>query len=125
MHVICTTALEPSPIPGIEHATLAGHDDGLAQLSIWRQSIAPGCATPPHRHDCEEVVIAESGQGELHIDGAVHRFGPDCTLIIPRNVPHQIISTGDVPLRILAAFAATPIQAFFPDGEPIALPWRS
>lgn len=125
MHVIHTTALEPSAIPGIEHATIAGQADGLAQLSIWRQSIAPGCATPPHRHDCEEVVIVESGQGELHIDGIVHYFGPESTLVIPRNAPHQIISTGQAPLKILAAFAATPIEVFLPSGEPILLPWRS
>ena len=30
-----------TPIPGILHATWAGRDDGLASLSLWRQSIAP------------------------------------------------------------------------------------
>ena len=30
-----------------------------------------GAATPPHRHDCDEVVLCQAGHGELHLDGEV------------------------------------------------------
>ena len=46
-----------SPIPGIAHITLASQADGLSELSVWRQSMSPGAATPPHHHDCDEVVL--------------------------------------------------------------------
>ena len=48
MHVIEQTRPVPAPIPGIAHATWAGQADGLSQISLWRQTVAPGAATPPH-----------------------------------------------------------------------------
>ena len=125
MTVIQNAALPRSGLPGIDHVTLAGGEHGLEALSVWKQSIAAGSATPPHRHDCEEVVLVTAGRGELQIDGAVQKFGADTTLVIPRNVLHQIVNTGDTPLEIVAAFSVSPVEAFFPDGERIELPWAS
>lgn len=87
--------------------------------------MAPGCATPPHRHDCEEVVLVVEGSGEVHIDGKVFPFGPDSTLVLPPNVPHRIFNTGSAPLKTVAAFSATPVGTFLPGGERLELPWRS
>jgi mannose-6-phosphate isomerase-like protein (cupin superfamily) len=125
MNVIQNSELPRAALPGIESVTLAGSQNGLKNLSIWKQSIAPGGATPPHRHDCEEVVLIQSGRGELHLDGRVHRFGPDTTLIVPRNAPHQIINVGDVPLELVGVLSVSPVAVFFPDGRPIELPWPS
>jgi mannose-6-phosphate isomerase-like protein (cupin superfamily) len=125
MTVFPTQSLAPSGIPGIDHVTLAGNADGLRKLSIWKQSVAPGSATPPHRHDCEEVVLCSGGIGELHIGGNVERFGADMTVVIPANADHQIFSVGDAPLEITAVFSMSPVQAHFPSGEAIDLPWRS
>ena len=71
MNVISQSRPAPAGIPGVDHATWAGADDGLTQVSIWRQTLAPGAATPPHRHDCDEVVMCHAGRGELHVDGAL------------------------------------------------------
>jgi quercetin dioxygenase-like cupin family protein len=125
MNVIQQTRPVSVAIPGIAHATWAGADDGLTQVSIWRQTLAPGAATPPHRHDCDEVVMCQSGSGELHVDGAVQRFGADSTIVLPRGKTHQIFNTGALPMELLAAFGATPVGTFLPDGEAIALPWRT
>ena len=125
MYVIAHALLDSGSIPGIEHRTLAGRAQGLQHLSLWRQSIAAGGATPPHRHDCEEVVVVLAGRGRLEIGGVAHRFGPDTTLIIPAGVNHQIFSDGPEPLECIAAFAATPVGVVLPDGTPIDLPWAS
>lgn len=125
MYVIHNSQLKRAALPGIEHVTLAGSQNGLKGLSIWKQSVAPGGATPPHRHDCEEVVLIHGGQGELHIDGEVHRFGPDTTLVVPRNATHQIINVGDTPLDLTGIFGISPVAVFLPDGEPVQLPWTS
>jgi len=125
MCVIQNSELPRAALPGIEHVTLAGSDNGLNNLSVWKQSVAPGGATPPHRHDCEEVVLIRAGCGELHLDGQVHRFGPDTTLVVPRNAPHQIINVGDGALELIGVFAVSPVSVFFPDGQPIELPWKS
>ena len=125
MHVIENAAREKAELPGIEHLTLAGAAQGLARLSLWRQSMAPGSATPPHQHDCEEVVLVLEGSGEVEIGGTRMPFGPDTTLVLPPNLPHQIFNTGASPLRTIAAFSATPVGTLLPDGAPIALPWKS
>jgi mannose-6-phosphate isomerase-like protein (cupin superfamily) len=125
MYVVERSSQPRYTLPGLEHVTLAGSDQGLARLSVWQQAIAPGGATPPHRHDCEEVVVVTAGRGELHVEGRVIEFGPDSTLVIPANVPHQILNTGADEIRLVAAFSTAPVEVFLPDGAPIALPWRS
>ena len=46
MPVTPNPVLAASPFPGILHATLAGSEQGLKQLSIWQQILEPGAATP-------------------------------------------------------------------------------
>jgi mannose-6-phosphate isomerase-like protein (cupin superfamily) len=125
MTVIDNASREKATLPGIEHLTLAGSAQGLARLSMWRQSMAPGSATPPHCHDCEEVVLVLEGGGEVQIGDERFDFGPDSTLVLPPNVPHQIFNTGAVPLKTVAAFSSTPVGTFLPQGERLELPWAS
>lgn len=108
MTVIANKTPAASGIPGIEHVTLAGGSDGLHDISLWQQSIAPGAATPPHRHDCEEVMLCGGGEGELHIDDRVERFGAGTTVVIPRNADHQIFSVGSEARGYLPCSARRP-----------------
>ena len=134
MHV--TTNIEPSPsaIPGIRHSTLAGSAQGLKQLSVWDQVLEPGAATPPHRHDCEEVVLCSGGKGVLVVEAGgneegefarTEAFAAGTTICIPRNAVHQIFNTGEGPLHLVALFSATPVVPHLPDGTRIDLPWAS
>ncbi len=125
MVILEQTRPEPASIPGVAHATWAGHADGLQQLSVWRQTLAPGAATPPHRHDCDEVVMCHAGSGEVHIDGGVHRFGADNTVVLPKGRTHQIFNVGAEPLEIVGVFGATPVGTCLPDGSELPLPWRT
>ena len=65
------------------------------------------------------------GCGELRIGGGAHPFGPDNTLVIPRNADHQIVKTGNEPLTLTAAFSMTPVEVFLADGQAFKLPWAS
>lgn len=125
MYVIDQPAPVPTPIPGVRHATWAGAAEGLQSLSLWRQAIEPGGATPPHSHTCDEIVLCLAGHGEVHIDGQVHRFGAHQTIVLPAGVPHQIFNTGPQPLETTAVFAATPVPVALPDGSALELPWRT
>ena len=125
MNVIEQTTPTQTPIPGLAHATWAGHDDGLTQLSVWRQTMAPGGATPPHQHDCDEVVMCHTGSGELHTEGRVQTFTASSTLILPKGRVHQFFNTGKVDMEITGVFAATPVVTRLPDGSALDLPWRT
>ena len=115
----------PCGLPGLQHATIAGSEHGLHQLSVWRQSIAPGAATPPHRHDCDEVVVCLAGGGTLLIDGAAHRFVAGQTMVLPAAIDHQIVNDGQEALETVAALAAAPVEVCLPDGTPLQLPWQT
>lgn len=126
MPVIEQQCPQPTPLPGILHSTWASAADGLSELSLWRQTLAPGAATPPHRHGCDELVLCLAGRGELHEEGvAPQRFGPDHTVLLPRGRVHQIFACGPMPLELIGVFAATPVTVELPDGEALELPWRS
>lgn len=125
MMVRTAPPLRPAPFPGIEHATLAGQAQGLRQLSVWHQRLASGATTPPHRHDCEEVVLCQGGRGEVELAGTRHPFAAASVLVIPAHAWHQIMNTGSDPLEMVAVFAETPVAAYLPDGTPLALPWES
>jgi quercetin dioxygenase-like cupin family protein len=123
--VLEQTRPELTPIPGLAHATWVSGADGLSQLSIWRQTFAPGAATPRHSHDCDEVVLCLSGWGEVHTDGKAERFGSDSTVVLPAGELHQIFNVGPLPLEIVGIFASTPVPVALADGQSISLPWRS
>jgi len=108
MYVIDNASITPAGLTGLSHRTLAGSANGLRALSVWSQTIEPG-----------------AGRGELHIDGSVQPFGPDCTIVLPANVEHQIVNSGNEPLKIVAALSMTPVQVHLPDGSPLPLPWSS
>lgn len=123
MHVHDHATLPATQLPGIDHRTLAGRRQGLRQLSIWRQQLAPGAATPAHRHDCEEVVLCHAGTGTLLIGDRSERFGAASTVVLPAGIVHQIRNDGSEPLDITGVFAQAPVPTRTPDGAVLALPW--
>ena len=124
MTIHSNASLVPDVLPGLSHRTLAGPEHGLRQMEVWSQSVAPQGATPPHRHDCEEVVVVTAGQGVLAMGGREHAFAAGDTVVIPRNADHQILNTGDGPLTLIASFAMSPVRVELPDGTPLDLPWH-
>ena len=52
----------------------------------------------PHIHVEEEVMIVESGNGDIFCDGKTTKVGPGSTMYTAPNVPHAIVNTGDTPL---------------------------
>lgn len=125
MKVIQHTHPTPAAIPGIDHVTVAGHGDGLSGLSVWRQSLAPAAATPPHSHDCDEIVMCHAGRGEVHSDGHIVSFEGESTVLLPKGHVHQIFNVGETRLEITGVFAQTPVVAYWPDGSVLQLPWRT
>lgn len=125
MQILTNHIPDATPIPGIAHVTLAGSPHGLRQLSVWKQSMEAGHATPAHSHACEEVVLCTGGRGELLVDGRTERFGAGQTIVIPAGVVHQIVSVGPEPLETTAAFPMTPVPTAGPDGTALDLPWKS
>lgn len=124
MAVIEHTNIKAFNIPGINHQTLCDVTQGCRSMEIWQQTVAPGAATPVHRHDCEEAIIVLSGSGKLIIADQEQNFGPNSTLYIPANAIHQLINSGDEEMHLIASLAMSPVQVFTADDQLIPLPWQ-
>jgi len=123
MMIVKHDRVEEHQLPGLSHRTVAGPLQGLETLEVWVQTVAPGAATPVHRHDCEEAIVILDGSGVLDLEGVEETFGSGETLVIPRDAVHQIRSTGPGPLRLVAALGTAPVRVHTATHERIPLPW--
>lgn len=121
--IVTPDRVEEHRLPGLSHRTVAGPLQGLSTLEVWVQTVAPGAATPVHRHDCEEAIVILEGRGVLVLDGREEAFAAGATLVIPRDAVHQVRCTGEGPLRLVAALGAAPVRVNTADQERIPLPW--
>ena len=123
MPVVDNSKVQEFALPGLRHRTVGGKDGGVKSMEVWQQTIAPGAATPVHRHACEEVIVILSGAGSLTIEGETTAFGPNSTLIIPNEVVHQIVNTSADEMHLIATLSMAPVQVRTGDGTPMPLPW--
>ncbi len=110
-------------LPGLRHQTLASRASGIASFEVWRQSLAPGSATPMHRHDCEEVIIITGGHGVMRHLGVETPCKAGTILLCQANELHQIVSTGPEDLSLYGILAISPVPVQDEHGEAIPLPW--
>lgn len=76
-----------------------GESPGSSSLVAGRFVIDPGKSPhAPHTHADEEVLIVESGQGEIVCDGKTTKIGPGSVMFSTPNAPHGINNTGPEPL---------------------------
>jgi quercetin dioxygenase-like cupin family protein len=125
MPIVKNAELEVLELPGIRHQTIAGHRQGVETMEVWLQTIAPGAATPVHRHACEEVILVLSGSGTCTVAGKTTTFGANSTLILEPDVVHQIVNTSDVDMKLVAALTMAPVRVKTADGQPLPVPWEA
>jgi mannose-6-phosphate isomerase-like protein (cupin superfamily) len=123
MPIIDNSSRKVFTLPGLKHQTLASGADQLGHLEVWMQTLEPGAATPPHYHECEEVVVVLRGSGRLTIAGKSAEFGPGTTLVVAPKTIHQIFSNAGEEMFLIAGLSETPARVFAPDGSVMALPW--
>jgi mannose-6-phosphate isomerase-like protein (cupin superfamily) len=125
MPVYSNATLRKFSLPGLEHQTLAAHGQGVNGMEVWRQTIAPGAATPVHRHACEEVIVILRGSGQVTIEGEETKFGPDSTIIVPPDAVHQLINSGAEEMFLIGVLGTTPVRVTTAEGDTIPLPWQT
>ncbi len=76
-----------------------GETPSSTQFVTGRFVLDPG-KTPhfPHTHLEEEVMIVETGNGEIFCDGKTTKVGPGSVMFTTPNAPHGITNTGETPL---------------------------
>ncbi len=78
---------------------LSGDTPASTKFVTGRFVLQPGKSPhPPHTHAEEEVMIIESGHGEILCDGKSTKIGPGSVMYTTPNAPHGITNTGDEPI---------------------------
>lgn len=96
---------------------------GAKQFEVWRSNVAVGSSTPRHKHDSEEVFVFLRGKGRAVIGDEEIEFEAPCTLVAPKNVPHQYWNTGDVETDAIVIIGIGS-KIWNQEGELMQLPWR-
>lgn len=74
-------------------------------LAVGMTILPPGEESSFHSHDQEcETWIIVSGEGEVRVGEERELVGPETVIFLKRNIKHQIINTGNVPLRMFWAY---------------------
>jgi mannose-6-phosphate isomerase-like protein (cupin superfamily) len=78
---------------------LLGDTPASSSFVTGRFILDPG-KTPhaPHTHAEEEVMIIESGTGEIFCDGKTTKIGPGSVMFTTPNASHGITNTGTEPI---------------------------
>jgi mannose-6-phosphate isomerase-like protein (cupin superfamily) len=103
-------------------AWLAEHRPGGPDpgLSLAVMSVAPGAATPWHRHtNCSEALYVTAGRLRIRRGGEAIDCGPGDSVVIPRDCPHAAENPGPSEASAVIAYSAgrRDYQLVSPDGS--------
>ncbi len=76
-----------------------GDTPGSTKFVTGRFVLQPGKSPhPPHQHVEEEVMVIESGTGEIFVDGKTTPVGPGSVMYTTPQASHGIVNTGAEPI---------------------------
>jgi mannose-6-phosphate isomerase-like protein (cupin superfamily) len=95
-----------------------GLQEGLEGLAVGMTILPPGSSSSFHSHDVEcETWIIVSGTGEVRLGDEREAVGPESVIFTPRHVKHQIINTGQEPLRMFWIYTPPGGEKSILDGQ--------
>jgi quercetin dioxygenase-like cupin family protein len=90
-----------------------GH--GALQSTTIVFEIEPGGRLGWHTDQTEETQYIIAGTGELQRDDGNHAVGPGSVFVVPTNVRHDLVNTGNETMRAVAFFSAPMFTQVFED----------
>jgi mannose-6-phosphate isomerase-like protein (cupin superfamily) len=97
-------------VDNIERVTIENEDFRRVlytgkHLQLVLMTLPPGCDIGEEVHeDRDQFFRIEEGQGEIRIDGVANRVEDDFAVIVPAGAKHNVINTGDAPLRLYTLY---------------------
>jgi quercetin dioxygenase-like cupin family protein len=91
-----------------------GPKDGVENLSMGVQVIAPGGYVREHSHTPnEEILFCFAGRGTIIVDGVPHPLVPGTTVYAGPGVKHKIINDGPDELKMTWTYLPPGLNDFF------------
>lgn len=74
-------------------------------LQLVLMSIEPGDEIGAEVHlDIDQFFRIEAGEGEVTIDGVVHKVKADDGIVVPAGALHNVVSVGTEPLKLYTIY---------------------
>ena len=75
-------------------------------MQLVLMAIPPGGEIGAEVHDTHDQFLRiEEGRGEVVIDGTTSAIADDFAIIVPAGARHNVINTGDTPLKLYTLYA--------------------
>jgi quercetin dioxygenase-like cupin family protein len=88
----------------IRHLAAPGLSLNSQNMWLGTSTVEPGNKTNAHSHDInEEIFYCVSGTGIMIVDGEEQEYTPGAVVFVPPGAVHQVVNTGDVPLKSVCA----------------------
>jgi mannose-6-phosphate isomerase-like protein (cupin superfamily) len=68
-------------------------------------SIEPGDEIGEETHELDQFIRIEAGEGKAVLDGTEHALKDGMALVIPEGTRHNVINTGDQPLKLYSVYS--------------------
>ena len=97
-------------VTNIEKATLE-NDNYRKVLYTAKKSqlvlmtIQPGDEIGMEIHELDQFIRFEAGKATVILDGVEHSVEDDWAVVIPAGAEHNVVNTGDVPLRLYSIYS--------------------
>src|SRR3989344_4833730 len=75
----------------------------FSQLVVM--SIPPGGDIGEEVHTLDQFLRCEAGEGKAVLDGVEHAIHNGFSIVVPAGARHNIINTGDEPLKLYTVYA--------------------
>ena len=92
--------------------------DPDASLAVIVEEIAPADRIPLHRHTIDEVLLYESGSGEVVLGDERQLVRAGSIAFVPAGVAHATVNTGEEPLRMRAVFPSHVVDIEYLERNP-------
>ena len=96
---------------GVETRMVVSAQNGMAQLCIFEQWVAPGHGAPTHSHPVEEVLTVCDGEAEMWMGDERTIVTAGQALIVPAGRLHGFRNAGTTTLHIHAVLASAIFEA--------------
>jgi len=94
----------PAPFSRQIKVIFAPDKEGVEPLMFSHAILPVGGCTDYHTHDRPELIYVVSGKGICVHEGEETEIQEDVALWVPEGEKHQMVNTGDVPLKLATVF---------------------
>jgi mannose-6-phosphate isomerase-like protein (cupin superfamily) len=94
----------PAPFQRQIKVLFAPDKEGVEEITFSHAILPPNGRTDYHSHDRPELIYIVSGRGICVHEGEETQVQEDVALWVPAGERHQMINSGDVPLKLATVF---------------------